>query len=162
MHLGRVTSTQLAITLFVLSVAAWAAWHWGPQLPHSTFLNEWMPNLGVDFAIIGFSVLVLDRAVKQRERLRRRPQIEAALRLIGSNLFFLSLSANTGFEPGNPDQPPSDADSFAERIAKWKEHLATEEPIPLSARGVPRAIEYAQRASSRLDHVENRFGPHPR
>jgi hypothetical protein len=69
---------KAAVALVGLSIAVWGAWHWRQHLPHSTFIEDWAPNVGADFFGIALTIAIIDRIVRSHEHRRIRPLVERA------------------------------------------------------------------------------------
>src|ERR1700688_1751644 len=113
--------------LFLVGGAAlaWAAWHWADSFPEKTFLRAWMPNVGIDFAIIALTIFVVDRAQRQDEKHRTGPQVNWTLSEIGSALARFALAARYDYATTHLANYKSPPGPIVEALTHWENGLAT-------------------------------------
>jgi hypothetical protein len=72
----------------------WYVWH---AHPHNTFLRAWGPNIGTGFAVIAFTISVVERIVRAEADAARRPRTEHAKKMLSLHLGYFLLILATDY-----------------------------------------------------------------
>jgi hypothetical protein len=130
--------------LVAVTIAAWASWHWASSLPESTFLHEWMPNLGTSSAVIALTLFLIDPLARRHEQGRKRRQIVPILQEIQMNLQDFAEAAAFDYDQTHTQSRlPLEIRNIHWLLAQWerglvtqdspRDHPPTEPPVIISA-----------------------------